>query len=177
MAYPNVKGSIILKLLIVIAAAALVMSIFVPKNLWELEKAEEDECHFRMLRLADVQTQYAAMHNLNYADSLEKLIELVETNPEFRARCDSVIQEESDFDMDEKIQNNQPYRMYYDVPVTVDSVFRCPATGEFYLIQWEDDNNYKIVCPTEEREMPVYYFFKKMFYNHGEVTQSKDVSW
>ncbi len=177
MSYPKVTGSIILKVLIVLSALILVASIFLPDIIWSLETAEEDECQFRMTALVDVQTQWAGQHGLIYCDSLEKIIELVQTDSSFRARCDSVITLFHEMDMEERTKNNLPYRMYYDLPVTVDSIFRCPSSGEFYQIQYESEERYKIVCPTEDFKETLYMFFKKQIVNHGEIDQTQESSW
>jgi len=177
MAYPKATGSIILKLLVVIATAALIISILVPKKIWRVEKAEEDECHFRMLSLIDVQNEYAKLNNDAYADSLEKIIELVNSDTAFRALCDSMILILHEQIMAENVKNQKSPRLYYDVPITVDSLFTCPSTGEMFTIQWKSDKAYTIFCPVEEHETTMYTIFKKKYINHGNINHQGTVSW
>jgi len=177
MAYPKVKGSIILKLLILVAAAVLAAAIYVPNRLWTLERAEEDECHFRMLALAEIQTLWAGQHNLTYADSLSKIIELVHSDSSFRARCDTAIIKLDKQIRLEAVKNNAPLRLYKDVPLTVDSIFHCPTNGLLYKLVREEETKYRISCPQEEEIIKVYWVFEKENVNHGEVNQNKEKSW
>lgn len=176
MAYPKVKGSIILKLLIVVSIAALAMAVYVPNQLWTLERDEENECHFRMLALTRIQTEFYRSTNA-YADSVEKIMALADTNLVFRAICDSIIQVLAVRDTAECIKLNKPFRMYWDVPGTIDSMYRCPSNGEFYTIEVETAVAYKIFCPEEPDTIKVYSVFERIFVNHGQVNHAGDTSW
>ncbi|MFC1557268.1 hypothetical protein ACFL6I_04225 [candidate division KSB1 bacterium] len=179
MAYPKVKGSIILKILVVIAAIILLLSIFIPNRIWTQEIAEEDECHFRMLALVEVQYQFREVNNSAIADSLEQLINLVHTDSTFKARCDSVLQILHETETAAAIKESRPFRLYQDIPVVVDSVFHCPSTGLPYnIVLGEDEGFYLIVCPQDEDEfVKQYRFFEKRITHHGSADQGRERSW
>ncbi len=76
MATPTAKGSIVLKLLIVILSAALVATILYPKRIWEEEARQTETCRANMDRLFKAQMIYLQHHN-NYTDNLDNLISFI----------------------------------------------------------------------------------------------------
>lgn len=241
MAYPKIKGSIILKLVIVILVCVLAYAIYLPKKIWNEEQAEEDECRFRLLSLLSAQIQYFSF-NSTFADSVQKIEAFADTNQAFSDKVDSLIHIISINDSIDHAMADKPMRPYYKLPYTItpiytdtsffvydttitvdstiipydttifadstiipydttvfvdsifvdttlthyltsfsyiDSIFRCPSTGEYYLIYIapDDPNRYTIECPVEEGEVEIYRFFKKLLKNHGWIDQSKNYSW
>jgi len=237
MAYPKTKGSIILKLIIVILACVLVYAINLPKKIWDEEQNEEDECRFRLLALFIAQTQYFSFAE-TFADSVQKIEALADTNQTFAHKVDSLIQMISLEDSINRAKTNKPMRPYFNLPYTIttintdtsffgydttitvdstiipydttifvdsilvdttltsyitsfsyiDSIFKCPSTGEYYIISFfpEDPNKYIIECPVEEGEanynislweVKIHTFFKKILKNHGLLDQSNKASW
>jgi len=229
MAYPKTKGSIILKLIIVVLVCVLVYAIYLPRKIWNEEQAEEDECRFRLSALFIAQTQYFSFNGV-FADSVQKIEAFADTNYAFAHKVDSLIQILSLEDSIDRNKVNKPMRPYYYLPYTItpiytdtsffvfdttvfvdttvipydttilvdsafvgttltfydisftyiDSIFKCPSTGEYYKISFyspEDLNKYTIDCPVEEGEVKIYRFFKKILKNHGWVDQSNEFSW
>ncbi|MDZ7331849.1 MAG: hypothetical protein ONB31_07705 [candidate division KSB1 bacterium] len=76
MATPTAKGSIILKLLIVILSAALVATILYPKKIWEQEERNTNTCRTNMDRIFKAEMIYLQHHN-NYTDNLDQLISFI----------------------------------------------------------------------------------------------------
>lgn len=76
MATQMAKGSILLKLLIVILSAALVATILYPKKIWEEEVRQTETCRANMDRLFKAQMIYLQHHN-NYTDNLDNLISFI----------------------------------------------------------------------------------------------------
>lgn len=76
MATPTAKGSIILKLLIVILSAALVATILYPKKIWEEEERNTNTCRANMDRIFKAQMIYLQHHN-NYTNNLDQLISFI----------------------------------------------------------------------------------------------------
>jgi hypothetical protein len=176
MAYPIPKGSIIFKILIVILAAVLVFVIYFPSKMWKYQVREENECRFRMMALTEVQYRYF-LKNKMYADSLEKLQKFLTDNPQEAALLDTIITEVSRLDTTEKNKLSIPVRLYLAVPITLDSIFRCPANGLPYIISRPVPDKYEIICPLAPDTLQIYYVFQKRIQNHGSLNQNKEVSW
>jgi hypothetical protein len=73
MAKAKAKGSIILKILIVILAIALVATILYPKRIWETEERNLENCRAHMDRIFKAEMIFLKYHN-NYTDTLNQLI-------------------------------------------------------------------------------------------------------
>lgn len=73
MAKAKVKGSILLKSLIVILAVALIATILYPKKIWEREQKSAEKCRANMDRIFKAEMTFLKYHN-NYTDSLDQLI-------------------------------------------------------------------------------------------------------
>ena len=77
------KGSIILKLLILVFIAALVMVIYIPGKLWKEESQLEKTSHSNMVSIYEAEEYYRSKSdNKSFvpADSLEKLLAFIETD-------------------------------------------------------------------------------------------------
>ncbi len=70
------KGSIILKLLVVVLLGLLLVSILTPQAEWEAQNDERDECRLRMENLSYVIREYG-MKNLGYVGDLETYLEFI----------------------------------------------------------------------------------------------------
>lgn len=176
MAYPKVKGSIIAKVLVVILGISLIFALYMPAEIWDLEEADEAECRFRMVGLLNAQSQYFSF-NRQFADSLEQIKSFAASNPDYVQMVDSLAVIASDEDAAEREKNGIPLRPYHSVPVTIDSLYRCPTQGEFYIISSEEEGRFKIDCPTEEGSLKIYRVFERFFYNHGWIDQNRNISW
>jgi hypothetical protein len=73
MAKAKAKGSIILKILIVILAIALIATILYPKRIWETEERNLENCRAHMDRIFKAEMIFLKYHN-NYTDTLNQLI-------------------------------------------------------------------------------------------------------
>jgi hypothetical protein len=73
MTKPKAKGSIILKVLIVILAVALIATILYPKRIWEDEEQNTADCRSNMDRIFKAEMIYMN-HHLNYTGDLGQLI-------------------------------------------------------------------------------------------------------
>lgn len=176
MAYPKVKGSIVAKVLVVILGILLVLALYIPAEIWDLEEADEAECRFRMVGLLNAQSLYFSF-NRQFADSLEQIISFAASNPDYVWSVDSLAVIASDEDAAEREKNGIPLRPYHSVPVTIDSLYICPTQGEFYIISSEEEGQFKIDCPTEEGSQKIYRVFERFFYNHGWIDQNRNTSW
>ncbi len=73
------KGSIVLKLLIVIFFVLMLVSILVPKAEWNRQKEERDRCRLRMENLSYVIREYGAK-NLGYMDNLDEYLTFIKSD-------------------------------------------------------------------------------------------------
>jgi hypothetical protein len=72
MAQAKVKGSIILKILIVVLLAALIGTIMYPKKIWDEEEKNTQTCRDNMDRIFKAEMIFLQHYN-NYTDSLNQL--------------------------------------------------------------------------------------------------------
>jgi len=73
------KGSIVLKLLIVIFFALMLVSILIPKAEWDRQKQERNKCRLRMENLSYVIREYGAK-KLGYVDDLEEYLTFIKSD-------------------------------------------------------------------------------------------------
>ncbi|MFH1734123.1 MAG: hypothetical protein ABIE92_05375 [bacterium] len=79
------KGSIILKLLVVVFFGLMLVSIFTPKAQWEEQEKERDDCRLRMENLSYTIREYG-VKNLGYVDDLQTYLDFISTDTvEFQA--------------------------------------------------------------------------------------------
>ncbi|MCP4723769.1 MAG: hypothetical protein GY863_01970 [bacterium] len=171
----KITGSIFSKIFIVLLAVLLAFSLYIPKQIWDQEVMEEEECHWRLQALVEAQSEYYKIHEV-YADSLEKIIAFAQENPEFKTKLDTLILAISEQDSSEQNKSSKLNRLYISVPVTMDSIFKCPSSGLMYSIEMQDQA-YRIICPTEEYDVKVYTFFKRKYISHGDINQQRSMSW
>lgn len=176
----KVEGSIVLKIFIVAMAVVLYFSMSIPNELWTLETREEYECHFRLLSLTDAQQAYKTIH-FTFTDTLDNLLVYAQNEPSFRGKVDSIFQTMSDADTTDQNITSKLHRLNLATAITLDSMFTCPSSGLPYTMELsdaeDDGESYKILCPTESHKVTIYSFFEMKYNNHGEINQSKDVSW
>ncbi len=79
MSAVKAKGSIILKILIVILTGALVATILYPKKIWDGEQRNTDTCRTNMDRLFKAEMIFLQQHN-NYCNSLDQLISFIKSD-------------------------------------------------------------------------------------------------
>lgn len=181
MSYPNVKGSVIAKIIAVILGVAVVFALYIPSQIWIIEEEDEAECRFRMVSLYHAQSQYY-VSNEQYADSISQIMRFAESNPSFVQIVDSLAVIVSMEDTSEGNKTKSTLRPYYTVPVTMDSLYRCPSHGYFYNIIPEEDGKFRIECPEVEGSEKLYTLlsitiFEKSIFNHGWVDQNQSTSW
>ena len=70
------KGSIILKLLILILAVGLVATILYPKSLWIAEAEKTDECWKNMYHLLHAELVFLGENN-TYSESVDSVIAFI----------------------------------------------------------------------------------------------------
>jgi len=70
------KGSIILKLLIVVFFGLMLVSIFIPKEQWKEQAAERDNCRLRMENLSYVIREYGLKHQ-GFVDNLQTYLDFI----------------------------------------------------------------------------------------------------
>ena len=76
MANASPKGSIIYKIIIVILAVALIVTILFPKSLWNKEEKNTKECHKRMEHILSAELLYLSRFN-TYQDTLRKVVNMI----------------------------------------------------------------------------------------------------
>jgi len=79
MATVKAKGSIILKILIVILVIALVATILYPKKIWDYEQRNTDTCRTNMDRIFKAEMIFLQHHN-NYTNNLDQLISFIDND-------------------------------------------------------------------------------------------------
>ena len=167
MAKGKMGGSIIYEILIVILLGTLLVSIFFPKHIWDIEEKMEEECHSRLNNIWITETYYKQKTD-SYTASVDTLIEVLKSDSVIMAVLDTVYTRGF-------FPNVDTLDTIYKMPI--DSIRTCPETGMKYHISISDSLPFvKIDCPNVETEMSVYYVFKKKISNHGSVTDGK-VSW
>jgi len=76
MATPTARGSIVLKLIIVILSAVLIATILYPKKIWEEEDRNRETCRANMDRIFKAEMIYLQHHN-NYTNNLNQLVSFI----------------------------------------------------------------------------------------------------
>ncbi len=76
MTTEKAKGSILLKILIVILAVALVATILYPKKIWDREQRNTELCRTNMDRIFKAEMIFLQQHN-NYCNRLDQLISFI----------------------------------------------------------------------------------------------------
>jgi len=145
------KGSIILEILIVLAFFALVASIYIPKKQWEKEAELEKSCRERLHSL-DAGMKIFYMKNNAYTEDLDELINFIKKDTTYKADVDTLIK------------------------VPIDSLYRCPQTGDEYELTVSNEIHYKISCPNENKKSRYWLFFTKEIKNHGNI-EDGEKSW
>ena len=176
MAYPNVQGSLLLKVVIVILAGVLVYAIYLPNKIWTIEQAEEEECRFRLIALNEAQSQFYIPYE-TYADSIETIMNLAAADQHYHGVVDSLIQILSRQDSINRVKMSKPLRPYNLTHVPLDSIYTCPATGEQYVLSSGEPGEYQINCPVKPHSIRKLLFFKRQIANHGWINQKKETSW
>ncbi len=176
MAYPKATGSVISKVIVVLLGVSLIFALYIPSRIWSQEEGEEAECRFRMVALFYAQSQYYAS-NETYADSISQIMRFADSNPSFVQIVDSLAFIVSLEDTSDRNKKGVALRPYFNVPVTLDSLYKCPAHGTYYNIIPEQDQRFRIECPEVDGSVKLHTFFEKSFINHGWVDQNRTTSW
>lgn len=176
MAYPKIQGSIISRIIVVLLGVSLIVALYIPTQIWSEEEGEEAECRFRMEALHYAQTAYF-VSNEQYADSISQIMSFAEANPAYVLVVDSMAVIVSREDTSDRNKRDAPLRPYWNVPITMDSLYRCPSHGSFYKIIPGEEGRYTIECPEVEESVKLYTFFEKSYFNHGWVDHNRTASW
>jgi hypothetical protein len=176
MAYPSPKGSIILKILIVVLICVLILILYYPGKMWTRQAREEGECRFRMLSLMEAQQMYF-MKTKKYANNLDTLRQFYADHLQEAKFLDTLMIVISRQDTSEKKKLGIPLRLYLTSPISIDSIFHCPTYGQPYILLSDSTNRYAIKCPVQPDTVRMYIVFKKIFINHGTVNQNREISW
>ncbi len=154
MANQKAKGSIILEILIVVFFVFLVLSLYIPKKLWDEEDKERELCRNRMTAIWRLEQEYIRKNQV-YTDTLDYLINFIKQDTT-----------KSQVMIDTLLFNNPP-----------DSLHNCPSTGLPYILKLREDKlGIKIECPNEDYTIRYYLFFTKKIENHGSITDGEK-SW
>ena len=160
-------GSILYKAIIAVLIVVLIISLYIPRQIWNQETMEEQECHDRLYALLLAETYYKQKTN-TYSTSFDTLLAVLKTDPQTMAEMDTTYTNYlfSDQDSVGAIQN-----------IPLDSAGVCPTTGLPYSIAISDSIPALILsCPNEEGEASVYGIFKKKIHNHGNI-KDDNLSW
>ncbi|MFC1562473.1 hypothetical protein ACFL4Z_00305 [candidate division KSB1 bacterium] len=167
MAKGKRRGSIIYQILILLLLAVLLLTLYVPKNIWNKETKNEEECHSRLLNIWTAET-FFRQKTKGYTSSIDTLIKVLKNDLEIMAILDTVYTQTLFPDLDS-------IETIYSMPL--DSIVTCPETGLQYNITLSDSMPLlTIECPNKESEEKVYYLYKKKIKNHGSISDGK-VSW
>jgi len=79
MAEPKAKGSIILKLIILIMIAVMIAAIWIPKKEWEKEAAEQELCRLHLENLYYTSLQYLKKYKI-YQGDLDTLLNFIKND-------------------------------------------------------------------------------------------------
>jgi len=90
MADPYGKGSIVYKLLIVLLAGVLAVTIVYPKMLWDEEARNTELGRYRMTNLYNAELQFQRFHE-GFTDSMDQLLEFVKSDSQYLHFVDSVV--------------------------------------------------------------------------------------
>ncbi len=167
MAAGKRQGRIIYEILIILLIGVLLISLYLPRSIWNEEAKNEENCHKRLLNIWTLETYYKNKIK-SYTASIDTLIEVIKSDPRLVADLDTAYTL-SFLDEGESIET------LYHMPI--DSVGTCPETMLEYQIAVSDSTPLiKISCPNEESSETIYYIYKKKINNHGSISDGK-VSW
>ena len=167
MAAGKRRGSILYEILIVILIGLLLLSLYIPRSIWNEEAENAEKCHKRMLNIWSMETYYKSKTK-SFTNSFDTLIQVLKSDPEMMAILDTSYTRSLFPDAD-------TLETIYSMPM--DSMRTCPETGLEYQIAVSDSTpNIKIMCSNEEFSETVYLIYKKKISNHGSISDGK-VSW
>ena len=154
MARQKGSGSIILEILIVLCFILLILSLYIPKKLWDKEEFEMETCRNRISAIWRLELEYIRKNNV-YTDTLKYAVDLIKEDTTFTQAM-----------LDTLLYQNHP-----------DSLYTCPSTGLPYTIKLRDDKlGIKIECPNEYQTIRYYLFFSKKIDTHGDISDGEK-SW
>ena len=167
MAEGKRRGSIIYEILIAILIGGLLLSIFFPKYIWDIESKEEEKCRSRLFNLWTAET-FFKQKTRSYASSVDTLIEVLKGDSEIMAILDTIYTQSL-------FPNEDTLDTVYNMPI--DSLLTCPQTGlKYHIILSDSTPLIRIKCPNMESMVPKYLVFKKKITSHGSINDGK-VSW
>lgn len=167
MAEGKRSGSLLYEILIVLLVIGIILSIFVPKKIWDEEANFEEKCHSNMLNIWTLETFYKAKMK-SYTSSIDSLVSVLQSDPELKADIDT------SYSMQYYKEDETITELYY---MPYDSIAACPQTGLQYVITLSDSTPaITIECPNEESVQRVYGVFKKKIVSHGSIKDGEP-SW
>ena len=161
------SGSLIYEILIGILIIGVIISLFIPKKVWESEKEIGDKCHSNLLNIWTLETYYK-QKTKSYTNSLELLISTIKNDPSIVATLDTIHSQTF-------YKKDEPLSVIYHMPL--DSILTCPQTGLPYVIALSDSTPVvTIKCPNEEGVEKIFGVYKKKIISHGTIKDG-EVSW
>jgi len=151
MARQKGSGSIILEILIVICFILMVLSLYVPKKIWDEENYETETCRSRMSAIWSLEQKYITQNEV-YTDTLQYIVDMIKEDTTYTEAM-----------IDTLLYGNHP-----------DSLYNCISTGLPYSINLREDKlGIKIECPNEYKEIKYYIFFTKKINTHGSISDGE----
>ncbi len=146
MSEKRAKGSIILEVLIALLIVVLVMTVYIPKTIWDTEEEMKVECRARMDNIMNAEIQYK-MRTSVYNETLNVVFNYLSQ--------DSTI--------------SDSFSNYFTMPF--DSMYSCPQTGLDYtvIVQTDTTPNFQVLCPTDADTLEYMKFYEKKTANHGSI--------
>ncbi|MCK4966683.1 hypothetical protein KAS50_06610 [bacterium] len=168
MAKGKRSGSLIYEILIGILVVGIVLSLFIPKQIWKSEAEFEEKCQSNLLNIWMLETFYKQKTN-SYTSSIGTLVSVLRSDPEMMADIDTTYSLQF-------YAENETLTVLYKMPI--DSILACPHTGLPYVITLADSGTpvITIECPNEEMTKRKFGIFEEKIISHGSIKDG-EVSW
>ena len=175
MATRTARGSIILEIAILLMIGALVLSLYIPRMIWDIEKEETIASRRWMLHLWTAQTVYKSKTD-SYAETADQIIALAMDDTSV-SNVLNLLYTSSIF------RGNDSIQVILEMPL--DSLRACPLSGFPFRITLTDTiPALTIACPADSGTKPFYLFgnfrmpgaFSIQLQSSGNIVDGK-VSW
>ncbi|MFC1558408.1 type II secretion system protein [candidate division KSB1 bacterium] len=168
MAKGKRSGSLIYEILIGLLVIGIILSLFIPKQIWKSEAEYEEKCQSNLTNIWTLETYYKQKTN-SYTSSIESLVSVLRSDPEIMALVDT------SYSM-QYIAEDESLTVIYNMPI--DSILACPHTGLPYVITLADSGTpvITIECPNEEMTKRKFGVFEEKIISHGSIKDGEP-SW
>ena len=175
MAIRSIRGSIILEIAVVLMLGALVLSLYIPRKIWDIEESETAASRRWMQHLWSAQTVYKSKTQ-SYAETSDQIIALAMDDTSV-SNVLNLMYTSSIFTEDDSNQ--------VALVMPLDSLRACPLSGLPFRITLTDSTPaLTIACPADSGAKPFYLFgsyrmpdaFSIQLQSSGEIVDGK-VSW